>query len=272
LQCPFVPALVLAAVLLGGCATPVGKTITQTVRVETPGCAAASCTLSNDLGSWHIERTPGEVVLTTSREPLKIVCRSDDMVQGAADALSSLSGTSGVGAVAGGLAGGAALGVAVGSVALAFVPALGAMVLLTGMAIGASAGSAIEVSQQTVSYPPVISVALSCKASGGSVAVLRPAARFGVGFRGLSVADVRALGLGDRGAVLVTEVATGSVAEVAGLRRDDVLLAANGRPVIDAGQLEAMAADLVPGAALDLKVWRGGEELELTLVLPQAPP
>jgi hypothetical protein len=208
----------------------------------------------------------------TSREPLKVLCRSDGDVQEATNALSSLSGTSGAGAVAGGLAGGAALGLAAGSVALAFVPALGAMLILAGAGIGASAGSAIEHSQQTVAYPPVISVALSCNVPGQTVAALRPAPRFGVGFRGLNVSEAKALGAGDRGAVLVTEVAPGSLAEAAGLQSGDVLLAANGLRVIDAGQLEVLAAALVPGSRLHLKVSRGGEDLELTLLLPQAPP
>lgn len=265
----FVPVLALAA-LLCGCATPVGRPITQTVRVETPGCATASCTISNDRGSWRVERTPGEVELISSREPLKVLCRSDD-AEGAADTPSSLSGTHGVGAVAGGLAGGAAVGVAVGSVALAFIPALGVLLVLTGAALGASAGTAIEHSQQSVAYPPVISIALSCKAPGELATVLRPA-RFGVGFRGLSAAEVAALGLGERGALRVTEVSSGSVAEAAGLRRDDLLVEANGQPITDAAQFEVVAAALVPGAALKLKVRRSGEELELTLQLPQAPP
>lgn len=265
----FAPVLVLAA-LLCGCATPVGRPITQTVRVETPGCATASCTISNDRGSWRVERTPGEVELISSREPLKVLCRSDD-AEGAADTPSALSGTHGVGAVAGGLAGGAAVGVAVGSVALAFIPALGVLLVLTGAALGASAGTAIEHSQQSVAYPPVISIALSCKAPGELTTVLRPA-RFGVGFRRLTAGEAAALGLGERGALRVTEVASGSVAEAAGLRRDDVLLAANGQPVTDAAQFEAVAVALVPGTVMQLKVWRSGEALELTLQLPQAPP
>jgi hypothetical protein len=165
----FALTLALAAVWLGGCAAPVGEPVWQTVRVETPACAVASCTLSNDQGNWHVERTPADVVLTTSREPLKVVCRSDGDVQEVTNALSSLSGTSGAGAVAGGLAGGAAMGLAAGSVALAFVPALGAVLILAGAGVGASAGSAIEHTQQTVAYPPVISIALSCKVPGQTV-------------------------------------------------------------------------------------------------------
>ena len=257
--------------LLAGCATPVGKPVSQAIFVETPSCLAASCTLSNDQGSWRVERTPGEVVITSSREPLKVVCTSDGSARSTSEAASTLSGTHGVGAVAGGIAGGTAVGVALGSVALAFIPALGALVVLSGVAIGAGAGTAIEASQQTVAYPPVISIALACKVPGEAVTGLQRAS-FGVGFRGLSVAEARALGLGDRGAVLVTEVGSGSVAEAAGLRRNDVVLAANGRPIIDAAQLEVLAATLLPGTTLNLKVWRGGEELEFPLILPKGPP
>lgn len=257
--------------LLAGCAAPVGTPITQTVLVETPGCLAATCSLSNDQGSWRVERTPGEVTIVSSREPLRVACRSDDEEQGTGAASSSLSGTHGVGAVAGGIAGGAAVGVALGSVALAFIPALGALVVLTGVAMGAGAGSAIEVSQQTVSYPPVISVALSCKVPGEAMAP-QPPARFGVGFRGLSAAEAKARGLGDRGAVLVTDVADGSAAQAGGLRRDDLLLMVDGKPVTDAAQLERLAAQLSPGNALTLRVWRAGEELDVVLLVPQSPP
>lgn len=261
----------LAVALMASCATPTDKPITQTIFVETPGCLTASCTLSNDLGSWRVERTPGEVTVTSSREPLKVVCRSDGNEYGGTDASPAFPGTPGAGAVVGGIAGGAAVAMAVGSVALAFVPRLGALVVLGGMGLGAGAGKVIEASQQTVAYPPVISVALSCGTPRQAMAV-PGSARVGVGFRGLSLAEAKALGLGDRHALLVTDVGMGSAGEAAGLRRDDVLLTANGQPVNDAAQLETLAAALTPGITLNLMVWRSGEELALVLLLPQAPP
>lgn len=270
MQRPVTTVVVLAVALVAGCAAPIGKPVTQTILVETPGCLAASCTLSNDLGSWRVERTPGEVTVTSSREPLKVVCRSDGDEHGSTDASPVLPGTPRAGAVVGGIAGGAAVALAVGSVALAFVPGLGALVVLGGMGLGAGAGTIIEASQQTVAYPLVISVALSCATASQAMAA-PGSARVGVGFRDLSLAEAKALGLGDRHALMVTEVASGSAAETAGLRRDDVLLAANGRPVNDAAQLETLAAALAPGTTLNLMVWRGGEELTLVLLLPQAP-
>lgn len=94
--------LVLAIVCqMLGCASP-GQPAMQTIRVETPGCARATCELSNDLGTWLLPETPGKVTLTPSREPLKASCQAKDGVAGHSDLLSALPKPTGAGAVAGG--------------------------------------------------------------------------------------------------------------------------------------------------------------------------
>lgn len=78
--------------LVQACASP-GQLVTQTLRVETPGCAQVACELSNDRGSWILSPTPGNVTLTTSHVPLKVRCCAEDDVGGGAATPSSLAST-----------------------------------------------------------------------------------------------------------------------------------------------------------------------------------
>jgi S1-C subfamily serine protease len=148
---------------------------------------------------------------------------------------------------------------------LAFNPVLGVAIVVSGVALGAAGGSAIESSQQTLSCPPVIGVAMSCTAEGVAAAASR-AGRFGVGFRGLSLDEARERGLGERGAVLITDVAAGGAAETAGLRSGDLVLGVNGQETIDAAQLELAVLALAPGSPLALKVRRRDLVIEMALL------
>ena len=261
-----IPALGWSVACLMACASP-GKSMTQTVRIETPACMRASCTLSNDQGAWRVDATPGDASVMASCAPLRVVCKSSEGPENSAGASSSLSAMDGVGALAGGAAGGAAVGVVFGSVALAFIPVLGIALVASGVALGAAGGSALESGQQTLAYPPVISVAMSCM-DRTDAAAMPQAGRVGVGFRGLSLAEVQAQGSGEHGAVVVTDVGAGSVAGVAGLRSGDLVLAANGHEIIDAAQLEQLALTLAAGSSLRLRLWRDGHFVEISLVVP----
>lgn len=218
-----------------------------------------------------MERTPGEVVVTSSREPLKVVCESTGGLSSSAAASPSLSGQHGGGALTGGLVGGTAVAVGLGSVALAFIPVLGWGLVAVGAAVGAAGGSAVEASQQTLSYPPVISIAMSCEAAAGAADSPR-AGGFGVGFRGLSLAEAQGLGISERGAVLVTAVAAGGAAERAGLRSGDIVRAVNGRELGSVAQLEQAVLALKPGESVALQAWRSGQPVELVLRLPESSP
>ena len=264
-------AAVACALIAQGCASP-GKPALQTIGIETPGCAQASCELRNDRGSWRLARAPGEVEVITSKAPLRVVCRAEDGAEGSAGASSSVSPQSGVGAVAGGVAGGAAVGAAFGTVALTFIPVLGVAVLLGGVAAGAAAGQAVEGTQREFGYPASISIPMSCRGEDSAAAKTTGTASFGVAVRGLPQAEARALGLGERGAVLVTNVAEGGRAHAAGLRGGDVVLAIDGREISDATDLEVRVLSLAPGSSLILHLRREGQSLELTLTLPNAAP
>jgi hypothetical protein len=255
--------LAALSLVVQGCASP-GKEVTQTVRVETPGCAQVSCELSNDRGSWQLLRTPGTVMVTTSKAPLKVSCRSDDGAQVSFGAPSSLP------PVTGGVAGGVGVGAALGATALTFIPVLGVIVVLTGAAVGATTGAALESSQREIRYAELITIPMSCQQTGA--AAQATGAGLGLGIRGLPLAQAREAGLGERGGVLVTAVAQDSSAAAAGLRSGDIILSAGGQALGDPSDMEQRVIVLAPGAPLTLRVWRDGRVLELVLTRPPTGP
>jgi len=253
---------VALSVAAQGCASP-GTPVTQTVRVETPGCAQVACELSNDRGHWSLPRTPGSVSLISSREPLKVSCRADEGAVGDAGASSSMKPTTGAGAVTGGVVGGAAVGAAFGATALAFIPVLGVITVLSGVAVGAAAGQAAESGQRALRYPEVISVPMACTDAAGLAPPM--AAPLGLVVRGLTPDQAREAGVGARGAVLVISVVAGGRAAAAGLRSGDVILAADGHDLSDAADLEERVRAQPPGTPLALRVWRSGQVLVLAM-------
>ena len=62
---------------------------------------------------------------------------------------------------------------------------------------------------------------------------------------------------------MVAEVAPGSAAEAAGLRRGDVIIAVNGRTIVNAGQLRARVGLIPPGQTVEIEVLRGGSRVKL---------
>lgn len=66
------PLALIALLALSACATVTSKS-TQDIRVTTDPDGAA-CTLTNGLGSWNIDHTPGTAAVHRSFTPLKVVC------------------------------------------------------------------------------------------------------------------------------------------------------------------------------------------------------
>jgi membrane-associated protease RseP (regulator of RpoE activity) len=210
------------------------------------------------------------VALTTSHAPLKVSCLAEGGAVGSAGAPSSVPSASGAGAVTGGVVGGAAVGAAFGATALAFIPVLGVITVLSGVAAGAATGQAVESRQQSIRYPELISVPMVCPDT--AAASLPAGAALGLGIRGLLPVQARDAGVGERGAVLVTSVAAGGRAEAAGLRSGDVILAADGYDLFDAADFEQRVLSLAPGTPLTLRVWRDGQVLDLVLTRAAAAP
>jgi serine protease Do len=71
---------------------------------------------------------------------------------------------------------------------------------------------------------------------------------------------------GQRDALRVVEVLTGSPADKAGLTAGDILLAAGGRPVSDAESLQRLLFSDAIGEPLELAVLRDGAEVHLIAV------
>ena len=247
------------AFALLGCASA-DPSFEQPVRVETPGCGAATCELSNDRGRWLVERTPATVTVRTSSRPLEVFCRADSGARESRLQSASRQANTGSGAVAGGVVGGAAIGTAVGASALMFVPPLGVIALATGVATGAVVGHAAEASQQPMLYPKLVSVPLKCGAE--DMAAKRP---LGLGIRGLNREEAAAAGLRERTAVLVISVAADGRAALAGLQSGDVILSLDGRELGDAADMEERVSALPVDAPLALRVWRDRRVVDLVL-------
>ncbi|MFG0259308.1 MAG: trypsin-like peptidase domain-containing protein [Phycisphaerales bacterium JB041] len=70
--------------------------------------------------------------------------------------------------------------------------------------------------------------------------------------------------------VYVPGVSEGGPAELAGLKVGDVITAIDGETVTGVGVLRSMISTVQPGETIDLRVWRGGDELVISPVLAEA--
>jgi len=97
------------------------------------------------------------------------------------------------------------------------------------------------------------------------------------GYLGVAVQEVtpalaRGLGVSTtaRG-IVIGDVAPDSPAERAGLRRGDVVLAVDGKPVDDVGHFRNLIAGTAPGTPLKLTILREGREQTLEVTVGEAP-
>jgi len=84
----------------------------------------------------------------------------------------------------------------------------------------------------------------------------------------------KAYGLSEPKGALVSSVTSGSPAEKAGLKAEDLVLFADGRPIEDNGDLSRYIASLTPGSGVKLEIRRNGEKkaVEVTLgTFPEDP-
>jgi S1-C subfamily serine protease len=91
-------------------------------------------------------------------------------------------------------------------------------------------------------------------------------AYLGVVGGGRPLAPRRAAEFGQRGGVGVVDVTPGSPAERAGLRPTDTILAVDGMPLNDAGDLQRLMVSNAIGRTLHLRVLRGDQVVELGVV------
>jgi serine protease Do len=93
----------------------------------------------------------------------------------------------------------------------------------------------------------------------------------GITVTGITAEDAEVYRLPRVGGVLVQSVVEDGPANKAGVRMEDVLMAINGVPVQDSGDLQELVAELGPQAQVYLEVYREGEREMLEVRLGEAP-
>lgn len=93
---------------------------------------------------------------------------------------------------------------------------------------------------------------------------------------GVAIQDInddlaRLFKLTRKSGALVTEVSKGSPAEKAGLKKGDVIINLNGRPVTDVTELRNMVAMSTPGTQVELTLVRDEKEQKITAVVEEQP-
>ncbi|MBI2503371.1 MAG: DegQ family serine endoprotease [Candidatus Latescibacteria bacterium] len=91
----------------------------------------------------------------------------------------------------------------------------------------------------------------------------------GVEIDNLDRVKAEALGLDKTQGVLITVVRPGGAAEKAGVKRGDVVLEVDGKPVRNTVELKSLIGETPPGTRVDLLVARDGGEQTLGVVLDQ---
>lgn len=216
-------SIVVLAASLVGCASGPARSIDQVVRVETPGCTVAACTLRSDVGEWRIDPTPGEVRVKTSSRPLEVSCVGPGQQTAVAAPTQPLPATSEKSkAVGAGVGGGLTAAVMAPALVTPFAP-VAVMVILAGTAAGAGVGTAVDVNQRGWTYPSSVTVPMDCE----------PATL------DRSTWGMAVVGLPDSDAVRLTAVAPAGRAAAAGLQLGDVIVAVDDQPVGGAPGLEA---------------------------------
>jgi serine protease Do len=81
----------------------------------------------------------------------------------------------------------------------------------------------------------------------------------------------RAVGLSERDGLLVRAVEEGSPAEAAGIAEGDLIVAADGRPLVRADDLHELLGELADRTTIELRVERAGEERTVTVDLAPKP-
>src|SRR5206468_8541033 len=87
----------------------------------------------------------------------------------------------------------------------------------------------------------------------------------------LSPAMVKAFGLKDDKGALVNSVLPGSPAEKAGLKRGDVVLSFDGKPVESSDKLQTYVSQTLPKKSVPLEIFRSRQKTTLTLTIGERP-
>jgi serine protease Do len=91
--------------------------------------------------------------------------------------------------------------------------------------------------------------------------------QLGVTVQGMTSDLAAGLGLDHASGALVSDVTAGSAADKAGLKRGDVILSYQGRPVVDTNTMRNEIAATKPGSTVTLEVLRDGKKSEMRATL-----
>ena len=96
------------------------------------------------------------------------------------------------------------------------------------------------------------------------------------GYLGVHIQDVtpslaHQFGLNQGGGVLIGDVSPDTPAAKAGLKKGDVVLELNGRPIEAANQLQVQISQMAPGTSANMKIWRDGKSQEVSVSLGELP-
>ncbi len=95
--------------------------------------------------------------------------------------------------------------------------------------------------------------------------------RIGVMIQSVSSELAESFGLPDAHGALVSHVAADGPAAKAGLQTSDIILKYDGKKINDARDLSKDVAQTKPGSKVDMAVWRKGHEVDLPIVVGEAP-
>ncbi|MEJ5285785.1 MAG: hypothetical protein CH6_3083 [Candidatus Kapaibacterium sp.] len=92
-------------------------------------------------------------------------------------------------------------------------------------------------------------------------------AYLGVYIKSIDETYAKALGLKQVKGALVNEVESGSPAEKAGIKPEDVILEVNGKSINSSNELQTEIAKRKPGETVELTIWRNKKEIKLQVKL-----
>jgi len=93
----------------------------------------------------------------------------------------------------------------------------------------------------------------------------------GVGVQDMTRELAESFKLPDIRGALITEVFRGTPADKSGLRVGDILIAVEGRPVVDSAGMLNLVAELAPGSPATLRIVRDQKEMDLRAVIGRRP-
>ena len=91
----------------------------------------------------------------------------------------------------------------------------------------------------------------------------------GVNIQNITDDTAKALELKEKTGIIVSNVKSGSAAEKAGIKRNDIISAINGEKIEDSNILRNKVAGTLPGTEITLTVVRDGKDVELTAKLDE---